>query len=1198
MLVVTVAAVLVYFSVQKDGASAAPGKACWLGNPSGVGNGSCVAPEPYLIFGHGKAIYRMDLDGGNQKRVVTGVGNSILLDFHYTEGRVYWADKKTGVIYKAAMDGTQRQKLHSSQKGISGLAVDWVHNFVIWTSGEVGSIKRVDTDGKNERTLLRHLSQPISIAVAPNDRFIFWLSDGITPSIQRSDVAGEMITTVLKIPERLGGLSVDRTDKRLFWVQFSLEGESAIGSCDYNGNVVNVIDQPLLSQSLGMSVFLEQVFYTDMSSRTIRQVNKYSGVEAENINLKRMTHPPTAVKVVHPLNQPIEDSMPVLPVCDGRTGVCVNVCSNPAEQGICQCTKGFALSKHGNYCEDVNECGLWDHGCSLGCENIPGSYFCTCPKGYALLPDRKTCHETSPCLANMTQCDNGCLATGEGTICVCPEGSLLQPDGQTCRGCTSSDRGGCSQQCSPITPGRWECDCLPGYKLHQDGKRCTATGPPPYLLFANIVNIRRVNLDGTGDQSLVEEPSGTVIALDYDPVQNKVYFASTVLKQIERADLDGGSREVLLTEELDSPEGLAVDWVNRKLYWTDRGLSTIDRSTLDGFDRETIISKGIQKPRGIAVHPLAKKLFWTDMGTRPVLESASLEGSDRAVIASADLVSPSGLTIDFTEDRLYWCDSKRGVLETASLDGSNRQVLTENEVGQPFDLAVFEDRLWITDREQQLLLSIDKWTGMDPERLHGNMVQPASIVVVHPLAKPGANVCLYRNGGCAQVCESRLGFAHCSCHSHIAQSADGKACLPSYRSTDSGDGESADPFSLKNKTLNDESMPLPVPGLPTDGEEAEDNMDEGSEPTLFIEKMVSDQDDCFSLRCDVNAQCLLDGGNPTCHCLEGFTGDGELCVDLDECTLGMALCSIQSSVCVNTAGGYYCQCRPGFSGEEHHCTDFDECKMGTHKCDERAECINTIGKYRCKCQAGYSGNGHTCQELSTTSSWVTTSRPMDVTSQWLNTNTVESCPSSHDTYCLYEGVCFYFPEMESYACNCISGYMGERCQFSDLEWWELQQAEQEKRRNVAIALGMVVLITLLSIAACVTYCYGSRRFVRKHPSVDDMSDTSTSDDTMSETTVPKTPRFYVVLEHGGDGKVIHVMGCPRRAVCPSCSSETGESFVSEEAVAIPKLNKGYECSFGLATMETNKTGANHLKSIDNLIFLDDPQPASAIPQLT
>lgn len=58
--------------------------------------------------------------------------------------------------------------------------------------------------------------------------------------------------------------------------------------------------------------------------------------------------------------------------------------------------------------------------------------------------------------------------------------------------------------------------------------------------------------------------------------------------------------------------------------------------------------------------------------------------------------------------------------------------------------------------------------------------------------------------------------------------------------TDSGDGDSADQFSLKNQTLNDESMLLFMPVLSSDGE-AEDNMVKESEPTLFTEKMVSDK---------------------------------------------------------------------------------------------------------------------------------------------------------------------------------------------------------------------------------------------------------------------------------------------------------------------------------------------------------------------
>lgn len=36
-----------------------------------------------------------------------------------------------------------------------------------------------------------------------------------------------------------------------------------------------------------------------------------------------------------------------------------------------------------------------------------------------------------------------------------------------------------------------------------------------------------------------------------------------------------------------------------------------------------------------------------------------------------------------------------------------------------------------------------------------------------------------------------------------------------------------------------------------------------------------------------------------------------------------------------------------------------------------------------------------------------------------------------------------------------------------------------------------------------------------------------------------TVQFYMLVENGVEGKVIPAMGCPQRAICPSCSSDTG-----------------------------------------------------------
>ncbi|XP_029958792.1 pro-epidermal growth factor [Salarias fasciatus] len=1110
MLAAAVAWALACLVVHRAGASAQ----CWDERPSRAArNGSCVAPQPFLIFGHGRAIHRLGLDGKNHRRLVASVGSSVLLDFHFREERLYWADTHTGVIYKASVRGAHRQKLYSSDRHISGLAVDWIWNSLYWTSGEKGEIKTMYINGKNERTIMRHLSKPSSIGVDPRSRFLFWLSGGSTPGVQRCDVTGQMKTTLVKMAgEEPRALSIDREDRRLFWAQFGPQGESAIASCDYSGNLLRVMDQPLRSESLGLSVFLDYLYYTDAASRVIKQVNKYTGGKARDVSIKQMAKPPVGIRVIHPRSQPADDPPAAPPGCDEQSGNCVNICSSLADRGVCECSGGFALSKQGTHCEDVNECSHWNHGCSLGCENIPGSYFCTCPKGYALLPDRKTCREIISCEGNMTECGHGCLATGGRHVCVCPEGSVLQEDGRACTGCSSADRGGCSQTCSPVAPGRWRCGCHPGYRLHQDGKRCSAAGPPPFLLVANLVDVRRMSADGSEEETLVEEPRGTILALDYDPIQNNVYFASSSQKVIERVGLSGGSRRVVVSEGLGSPEGLAIDWIHHKMYWTDKSLSTVDCSDLVRYHKETIVSKGLEEPRGIAVHPLAKKLFWTDTGSRPAVESSSLDGSGRAVVAAAGLSSPTGLAVDFADDRLFWCDQKRGLIETAALDGSDRRVLSENQVGRPFDLAVFEDSLWVSDWQHQRLRSVHKRSGKTLRWIHAAMVQPASVVVVHPLARPGADVCLHLNGGCMQVCESRLGSALCSCLPRFVLSSDGKSCRASNATA--GDGGLP---SLGNQTFNDESAAL------TGGE--------ADFLSVFTDKMVSDQQECHSLRCHAHAHCLLDSGSPRCLCEEGFTGDGRSCVDIDEC------------------------------------------ELETHGCGENAECQNTEGKYLCKCRAGHPDTGRACEEVDRPSSWATPGPPVQVTTQHHSGDGVESCPASHDTYCLYQGVCFYFPEMESYACNCVSGYMGERCQFSDLEWLELQQAEKEKRRNVAIAACMVVLVSLLSVTACVTYCYGTRRIFHKQPSVDNVSETSVTDDSTLEAATTAVPQFYLLAASGLDGKLLSSPVCPRPAVCPSCSSADSSPGDSGSSC---RHNGGYECSVrSAASMQPTQQTLRH-----------------------
>ncbi|XP_071476683.1 uncharacterized protein [Diadema antillarum] len=145
-------------------------------------------------------------------------------------------------------------------------------------------------------------------------------------------------------------------------------------------------------------------------------------------------------------------------------------------------------------------------------------------------------------------------------------------------------------------------------------------------------------------------------------------------------------------------------------------------------------------------------------------------------------------------------------------------------------------------------------------------------------------------------------------------------------------------------------------------------------------RCTESEDRCLSqgLVCDINASCKEGtGGVPECVCNDGYMGNGEECTAVQIKTCAPNPC-FYLSTCSPLAlelrdmpvpedrmvKMYQCSpCPRGYSGDGEVCQDIDECAEGTSLCSPDADCTNTQGSYRCACREGFTGNGYICDAL-------------------------------------------------------------------------------------------------------------------------------------------------------------------------------------------------------------------------------------------
>ena len=88
--------------------------------------------------------------------------------------------------------------------------------------------------------------------------------------------------------------------------------------------------------------------------------------------------------------------------------------------------------------------------------------------------------------------------------------------------------------------------------------------------------------------------------------------------------------------------------------------------------------------------------------------------------------------------------------------------------------------------------------------------------------------------------------------------------------------------------------------------------------------------------CHFGADCIDTIGTYECSCRKGYTGDGMMCKNINECNTDNPThnCNIEAT-CYDEIGYFACICNDGYHGDgfgENGCIDVDECSTGVHTC--------------------------------------------------------------------------------------------------------------------------------------------------------------------------------------------------------------------------------------------------------------------------
>ncbi len=181
-----------------------------------------------------------------------------------------------------------------------GLAVDWLGRNLYWCDKTTDTIEVSRLDGHYRKVLIRSgLQEPRALAVHPFRGWLFYTDWGDDAHIGRLGMDGSQKTRIIE--DHLGwpnALTVDYVTDHIFWADARYD---YIAMTTLNGDKRRYVVMQQLPHIFAMTLFENNLYWTDWELKNIQRANKFSGHGRHNVTF--MIHRPMDIQVYHPSRQ-------------------------------------------------------------------------------------------------------------------------------------------------------------------------------------------------------------------------------------------------------------------------------------------------------------------------------------------------------------------------------------------------------------------------------------------------------------------------------------------------------------------------------------------------------------------------------------------------------------------------------------------------------------------------------------------------------------------------------------------------------------------------------------------------------------------------------------------------------------------------------------------------------------------------------